>query len=389
MYITANQIHNGNEFLPAGSTIAVASDGTVEAILPAPPPGTVFYEGVLAPGFVNVHCHLELSHTRGMIPEHTGLINFLKNISLRRNEFTTEQKDAARLKGYEELVANGVVAVGDIANTTDTLPLREQGQLHFHTFIEALGFTEANALRSLGYAQGTYDTFAGQSPTGKVLRQTITPHAPYSVSSALFKAIDAFNSNSLLSIHNQEGTAESDFYKHKEGGVRDLLQALGIDDSLFTPTGKSSLQSYLEWLTYERPYIFVHNTYSEKEDIQFVKSRIKEAYWCLCPNANLYIENKLPDIELLVNEGVTICIGTDSLASNKQLCILSELDTINQHYPGVGWETLLKWATSNGAKALQMDGVIGTIEPGKKPGFVLLQQIATVGIKPTVSLLPL
>ncbi len=386
MNITAKQIHNGREFMPAGTTLSVNDDGTIQAILPSPTDDTVHFEGILAPGFINAHCHLELSHTKGLIPEHTGLIEFLKNISLHRNNFNAEKKLAARNDAYQQLLSNGIVAIGDIANTTDTLDVRALSKMHFHTFIESLGFTEANADRSFNYALGTYSAFAAQQAGNVVLNESITPHAPYSVSSALFKLIDSHKADSLLSIHNQEGTAESDFYMRKVGGVRDLLTALGIDDGLFVPTGKNSLQSYLEWLTYARPYIFVHNTFSERADVKFVKERIEKAFWCLCPNANLYIENRLPDITMLMEEGAAICIGTDSLASNHQLCILSELTTINRHFPGIGWETLLQWATYNGAAALQLTEVVGALKPGMKPGIVQITNINNQEHKPLIKL---
>ncbi len=373
--------------MPAGTTLLIENDGTIQAILTQPTDDTVYYEGILAPGFVNAHCHLELSHTKGLIPEHTGLISFLKNISLSRNNFTAEEKLAARNQACQQLINNGVVAIGDIANTTDTLDVRARGKMHFHTFIEALGFTEANAERSFNYALSTYAAFAAQKAHSTIHTQSITPHAPYSVSSSLFKLIDGHNVGSLLSIHNQEGTAERDFYLNKTGGVRDLLTALGIDDSLFVPSGKNSLQTYLEWLTYNRPYIFVHNTYSEREDVRFVKERIANASWCLCPNANIYIENTLPAITMLMEEGVNICIGTDSLASNHQLCILSELQTINQYHPRIGWETLLRWATYNGAAALQMQHIVGSIVPGKKPGIINITQTNNQEQKPLVKLI--
>lgn len=372
MHITAPQIHNGNEWLPAGSTIAVNDDGKIEEILPAPTTETVFYDGVLAPGFVNVHCHLELSHMKGMIPEHTGLIPFLKNVTFRRNEHTEAQKQRAALKAYNELLANGVVAVGDIANTTATLDLRKLDHLHFHTFIEALGFSEVNAARSFGFAIQVYDAFAAQAAGKKIVTQTITPHAPYSVSAALFRAIDAHNEGGLISIHNQESAAEDQYFLCKEGDVQDLLHTLGIDDSYFIPTGLSSLRSYLEWLSPGRPYIFVHNTYTSRADVQYAKTRLREAYWCLCPNANLYIENNLPDINMLIEEGAKICMGTDSLASNHQLCILSELYSIKKRYRHIPWGTLLTWATYNGALALQMTDEAGTIKPGKTPGILQL-----------------
>ena len=367
-FVTAKRIHNGVQWLPQGSVIEVADDGTITSISDGPHPDAVHYEGVLAPGFVNVHCHLELSHMKGVVPEHTGLIPFLKSIPKHRNDFTDEQKKTARHAAYNELLQNGVVAVGDIANTTETLDVRALGQLHYYSFVESLGFTEANAQRAFDYAIATYNTFAKQA--GKHLKQAIIPHAPYSVSGSLFRLIDAHRGDAVISIHNQESEEENKFYTKKEGHVRDLLSTLGIDDSLFTPSGRTSLQSYLEWLSPTHPFIFVHNTYTRKEDVQFAHSRLHEVYWCLCPNANLYIENTLPDIDMFVSEVANICIGTDSLASNHQLSVLAELCAIRTRYPHLGWEALLNWGTHNGAKALGMLGDIGTIEVGKKPGLV-------------------
>ncbi len=377
MHITAPRIHNGRKWLPEGTTISLNEQGKILSLLPTPPEGTIFYDGVLAPGFVNVHCHLELSHMQGVIPEHTGLIPFLKDVSFRRNEHTEAQKTEARFNAFNQMFSNGIVAVGDIANTTDTLDLRALGHLHFHSFIEALGFTEVNAARSFGFAVKTYEAFATQEPGNKINNQSITPHAPYSVSGKLFQAIDAYQPGSVLSIHNQESEAEDQYYREKTGGVQDLLQAMGIDDSYFVPTGKSSIRSYMAGLGHGRPYIFVHNTYTSREDVQYIKAGVREAYWCLCPNANLYIENRLPDVDMLVSEGATLCIGTDSLASNHQLCILSELYSLKQHYPALEWEQLLKWATHNGAIALQMQDVAGVLEPGMSPGIVQLLNIDT------------
>lgn len=380
---TADKIHDGNKWLPDGAAIELSDDGTVVAIHEQPIAGATYFEGMLAPGFVNVHCHLELSHMKGIAERRTGLIPFLSSVPKYRNTFTEEQKKDARHRAFEEMLANGIVAVGDIANTADTLDLREQGKIHFQTFVEALGFNEAGAHRAFGYAEETYNAFAAQQLPGKRLRQSIVPHAPYSVSSTLFKLIDAHQPNAVISIHNQESEEENKFYMRKEGKVRELLQQLGIDDGQFSPTGKPSLESYMQWLSPSRSYVLVHNTYSNSYDINCARTHAGETHWCLCPNANLYIENRLPDIENFIREGINICIGTDSLASNHALCVLSELATIKQHYPRINWETLLHWGTANGARALQMADVVGTLKPGLKPGLILIKGIDT-GEKPTV-----
>lgn len=383
-FLTANKIHNGHGWLPEGSVIEVADDGTIVSIQNGIIADAIFYDGVLTPGFVNVHCHLELSHMKGVVNEHTGLIPFLKNIPQHRNDFTDEQKKTARHNGYNELLRNGVVAVGDIANTTDMVDVRALDGMHFYTFIEAIGFNEAKANRFFDYAMNTYNVYAAQQGKEKILRQSIVPHAPYSVSAALFRLIVAQQARGLITIHNQESEDEDLYYKAKRGGVSELLSLFGIDDSSFIISGHSSLQTYLEWVSLDHPFIFVHNTCTKREDVQFAHNRLNEAYWCLCPNANLYIENRLPDIDMLMSEGASICIGTDSLSSNHQLCIVSELYSIKERYPQLDWETLLTWATRNGASALQMQDVIGTIDVGKKPGIIQVTGLDEAGVKPLV-----
>ena len=101
--------------------------------------------------------------------------------------------------------------------------------------------------------------------------------------------------------------------------------------------------------------------------------RTAELFFCLCPNANLYISGLLPDPDLLLRYNSVIVVGTDSLASNHQLCILEELKTLQRQFPSVATATLLQWATLNGARALQLDGVLGSFEPGKQPGVVLIE----------------
>lgn len=373
MFLTSSLIHNGNNFLPEGSVIELNEDGVVVAIHTDLQNDEVeTYEGILCPGFINAHCHLELSHLKNKLPKYTGLIPFLQKIPSFRNEFSDEQKSTARKHAYNELIKNGVVAVGDIANVNDTLDVRVLDQLHIHSFIESIGFTETNARQRFEASQSVYQDFLNQTNNSKMLRQSITPHAPYSVSKSLFQLIDQYEKSSLLSIHNQESKAEDEFYQSKKGAVNDLLQGFGIDDSFFIPSGKSSLQTYSEWLSKEHQAIFVHNTFSKKEDIECAMNQFQKTFWCLCPNANLFLENTLPDVNLFLEADAEICIGTDSLASNDELSILAELATLKNNFAHLNWEMLLKWGTINGAKALQMEEKIGSIEVGKQPGIVHL-----------------
>lgn len=371
MFLTADNIHDGKQFLKKGTALELTDDGTVVQLHENYDGKAAHYRGIICPGFVNAHCHLELSHMKGCIPKHTGLISFLLQVVQKRNDFSASEKNAARQQAYETLWQRGVSAVGDICNTTESIDLRSIGKMHIHSFVEALGFQESAAEASFNYALKTHQAFQ-QQMTNKRATQSITAHAPYSVSRKLFEKINAFESTALLAVHNQECADENQFYKDKTGSVNQLLTALNIDASSFPTYGRSSLQTYTQWLAASHPIIFVHNTFTGVEDVQQTMARFPKAYFCLCPNANLYIENTLPDVEMLMAAGASICIGTDSLSSNDQLCVFSELQTLHHHFK-TDWELLLQWACFRGAQALQMEKSVGSFTAGLQPGIVQIE----------------
>lgn len=104
---------------------------------------------------------------------------------------------------------------------------------------------------------------------------------------------------------------------------------------------------------------------------QYAAHGLKLVY-CLCINANLYIENKVPPIDMLMKHNCTIVLGTDSYSSNWQLSIAKEMEAIHKHFPHIPIETILLWATSNGAKALGLEDEFGSFATGKKPGIAII-----------------
>lgn len=376
MFLKANRIHDGKQFLPMNTALEVDDEGRILNILAEYFGEATEFEGILCPAFINTHCHLELSHLKGFIPKHTGLISFLQQVTKGRNAYSETEKATARNQAYQELHDNGVIAVGDIANTTDTLDLMPLKKLYLHSFVEAIGFNPSLVEKSFSYAKTTYDSFLN---VADVDATSITLHAPYSVSDKLFERVSFWDKSSILSIHNQECKDENWFYINKSGAVNSLLHHLNIDTSHFTPSGTTSLQTYSQWISTQHQLLLVHNSFTSREDIQQVKHLFTNLFFCLCPNANLYIENTLPDVPLLMEEEMKICIGTDSLASNDQLCIYSELKTLQQHFD-IDWELLLQWATYNGAQALRIEDRFGSLGIGMKPGIVHIYQDAATRI---------
>ena len=159
--------------------------------------------------------------------------------------------------------------------------------------------------------------------------------------------------------------------------MRSLYEHLQIDLSFFQPSGTPILPRTLSYFRPHHQVMLVHNLRLTAEEVIYIQGHqqvLPELFFCLCPSANLYIGNGLPDMDLLIQSGFPIVLGTDSLASNTQLSILAEMKVLKDHFPHIPTIRLFEWATYQGARALQLDAVFGSLEKGKSPGLVLCSE---------------
>jgi cytosine/adenosine deaminase-related metal-dependent hydrolase len=370
--VNADPIKNG--------IVTVDDHGKIISVSDQPPatghPPFEQLSGIICPGFVNAHCHLELSHMLGKVSPKTGLIEFIKNILKQRNADTAVITEAAA-KADNDMYENGIVAVGDISNNNSTVKIKADSKIYYHTFVELLGFLPGQAKDNFNNGLALLKEFKPQSCS-------ITPHAPYSVSKELFKLIKKYtdSGHNLMSIHNQECDDENKFYRYKLGGFNELYEYFGTDTSHFKPQARNSLQSIIPLLTNKQDILMVHNTCTNLKDIYFLKRFDRRISWCFCPNANLYIEGRLPKVNLFTDQGFNITLGTDSLASNTGLSILSEMLTLQQKFPAFSTAQLIEWGTINGARFLGIDHEKGTLEHGKSPGLNLITGLDDLKLTP-------
>ncbi len=333
--------------------------------------GVEFYNGILVPGFVNTHCHIELSHLKNKIPKHTGLHNFVGYVSKFRNADETTIQEAIKKADFE-MKKNGIVAVGDISNQRISIETKKTSKIKYHTFIEVFSLNPDLSEEKISEGENLVKLFSENN-----LDASIVPHAPYSISGKLFNLLKnkMLKSKFPVTMHNQETKSENELFQSKKGALYETFLNWGIEFPDFYPTGKNSLASVVKYLPQKNNCLLVHNTFTGKEDIKQANTQLENIYWTFCPNANLYIENQLPDISLFYSEKQKCCIGTDSLASNTQLSVLEELKTIQKYFPEIPLNELIKWATLNGAQALNLDYKLGSFEPGKQPGIKLINGI--------------
>ena len=360
-----------SEAIPNG-VVAIDTDGQiVEIYQPSTVPNKASVQklnGVLIPGFVNAHCHLELSHMLGKIPEHTGLVEFIGQVVKNRGN----DEDAMQLAMQEAdsyMYQQGIQAVGDHVNTTVSQQVKKNSKIIYHTFVEIISLRDEEHLDKIDQAREVEFHF---NPA----HSSITPHAPYSCSKTLFKAFkNSVQSENIVSIHNQESEEENKLFRYRTGDFLKFYEKIGIPLDRIKAQARNSIQTYLNLLPKENKTMLVHNTFTSLKDLDFIRRMDRKVTFCLCPNANLYIENELPKIELLMRERIDLAIGTDSLASNHTLSVLDELKVIHHHFPALSFHDLIKWATINGARALDLDRKLGSLEVGKRPGLVLLKNM--------------
>ena len=328
--------------------------------------------GVIVPGFVNAHCHVELSHLHGKFVKGTGMAGFIDQINALRDWAGRDVKVGLTRKWMDKMWEDGVSAMADISNDDSSFDVKKSHPMYTRTFLEVFGSEPE-------MCEGVMKEVAGLEEIARNagLDAAPTPHSCYTMSPQLLSASAAAGLDSgFLSYHSQESQEEEDLVMRGEGAMYENRKRSGMS----TPpvTGESSLKYFIDRLAdvrkapYEENILLVHNVCLQQSDIDAVRKVMKNVYFAICPLSNIFIHNALPPIALMRENGLDIVLGTDSLSSNDDLDMVKELVCLHENFPEVPMSELLSWACLNGARFLKKDDELGSLTPGKRPGIVLV-----------------
>ena len=357
--------------------VETEDDGTVIRTGPVEDPSkeAVFYDGALVPGFVNAHCHVELSYMKGLFRKGTGMAGFIDQINALRDTQSPSQKLRALREAMDSMWAQGVDAMADISNCADSFAVKAAHPLYTRTFLEVFG-TEPEDCPAV---MASVTALAGKARSFG-LDAAPTPHACYTMSPELLREASAAGLRSgFLSYHSEESPEEDEMIRFGRGKMWDNRKAARMS----TPpvTGGSSLSYFLDQLEMVVPLpveghvLLVHECCMDAAGARAAQAALKHPFVALCPCSNLFIHNALPPVEMMRREGLTLCVGTDSLSSNDELDMVRELYCLQEHFPEVPLEELLEWACRNGARFLGKEDVLGSFAPGSKAGVVLIDHL--------------
>ena len=360
--------------------VEMEDDGTVvrTGVCADPASEPVFYDGAVAPGFVNAHCHVELSYMKGLFRKGTGMAGFIDQINELRDTKSMEEKVRDLAEAMDSLWEQGVVAMADISNCADSFAVKARHPMYTRTFLEVFGTEPKDCgavMDGVRRLKETADCFG--------IDAAPTPHACYTMSPELVTAVSVEGLKSgFLSFHSEETEEEEEMLKYGSGKMWENRVKAGM--SVPPVTGKSSLLYFIDRLLKGHPAPFdehillVHECCMDQEGIDAVKAVMNHPFVAVCPLSNLFIHDALPPIDLMRRNGLKVCVGTDSLSSNDDLNIVDELFCLQRNFPEVPLGELLTWASRNGAEFLARPE-FGTLEVGKRPGLVFIDNLDAAG----------
>lgn len=355
-----------------------AEDGRILAVGECGPDEEV-RQGAVVPGFVNSHCHIELSHLHGKFRKGTGMAGFIDQINALRDWAGADVKARLTQEWMDKMWKDGVSAMSDISNDDSSFKVKSSHKIYTRTFLEVFGsepemcegvMSDVTKLKETADAEG--------------IDAAPTPHSCYTMSPQLLSASAAAGLESgYLSYHSQESQEEEDLLISGSGAMYENRKRSGMS----TPpvTGESSLKYFIDRLAaakpapYDEHILLVHNVCLKQDDIDAAKRVMNNVYWAVCPLSNIFIHNALPPIPLMRKNGLAIIVGTDSLSSNDDLDMVKELVCIKQNFAEVPMNEILVWACLNGARFLSKEDSLGSIAPGKTPGIVFVSNVDEEG----------
>jgi cytosine/adenosine deaminase-related metal-dependent hydrolase len=328
--------------------------------------------GVVFPGLVNAHTHLELSAMRGRVPGGRGFVAWVDAFVGLRTEVEPDDERWGVDRAVADLDAFATAAVGDVSNRLAAVhPLARAG-IGGSVFHEVFGAREEMLRSAVADLPRARAEAVGDWPTGD-LAYAVAPHTLYTTHPAVVRdlaraaraASDA--GHGPTSLHLAEHAAERSALETASGPMVDWLHARTRGASDGFPWPRTGPVAFADSLGALGPHVLaVHVTDVTAEEAATLVAR--HAAVVLCPRSNLFIELRLPPLVALRAAGVEAALGTDSLASNASLDVLAEARALQDRFPQVTARELLQMATWHGARALGRPEM-GRIARGSRPGL--------------------
>ena len=359
-------IENGRLIVENGRIVAV--EGST-----GPAAGEIDHgDSVILPGFVNAHTHLELTHLRGRVPLRGSFVRWVEDlVALRWLDRPEADQIGAIRQGIDLSLAAGVTAVGDIGCCPHAVKAWSGSGPWITGYLEVLGMGPRKAAPH----RQSFDTMVSacnRAPATDRCRVGLSPHAPYSVDASIYRQASDYVKAARRPIctHLAETREELQLLADGTGPLRDLLERWGLWDGSFATPGCSPVEYMRRLGLLDCRPLLVHVNYASDQDLEALCRH--DCHVAFCPRSHDFFGHGPHRWRDMLQSGINVCVGTDSLASNDSLSVLDELRFLRRQDHAAAPQILLRMGTLAGARALEVEAVCGSLSPGKSADFVVL-----------------
>jgi cytosine/adenosine deaminase-related metal-dependent hydrolase len=363
------------------AAVHVSDPGRITRVEPwhGPPPNLEarvidWGSAIILPGLVNAHTHLELTQVRKPAQKPACFTAWLMMLLREKQGWTREDYLDSTRRGAQLSLASGTTLLGDISASGVSWEALKAEKLRKVVFEEVAALQPDRA----GEMESALERRLVQVAPDGLLTSGVSPHAPYSVSPELFRKVaDLARRRGLrVATHVAETMPELEFLQNGRGEFRDFLVSLGALPGAWRPPDCAPVL-FLERLgILDQPGIMIHCNYLDSDSM----ARILGSSWSVvcCPRSHSFFGHTLHPVRQLLDMGINVALGTDSLASNESLSILEEMRFLHQNRKDLKCDEIIRMATLNGAVALDFGGVLGRLRRGYWADMTVLRLPADV-----------
>jgi len=324
---------------------------------------------VILPGLVNAHTHLELTSLCDRLTRFTSFTDWISQLIRQRQKWTRDQFASSARQGARLSLASGTTLAGDITSSGVGWHAAADVSLRRVVFEEVISLSPDRS----NEAVAQLDRLITEASRNPLQIHAVSPHAPYSTSSELYRQSSEYAKarGMLLATHVAETVAELEFLQNGTGEFRDFLDHMGVLPAGWKPPRLGPIQYLDSAGILGRSSLLIHCNYLDEDAIDRLKTSDTNVVYC--PRSHAFFGHENHPIRRLLDSGINVALGSDSLASNHSLSMLEEMRFLFGKRKDLTPEEIFRAATSSGARALHFGGVLGRLKRGYWADMAILE----------------
>ncbi len=327
------------------------------------------------PGLVNAHTHLELSLFKKQMALPNDFVSWVFELIGRKIQLTDSDLESSVRRGLRETLTAGTTTVGDITNIPRSLSILQESGCRSVLFREVLGRTGEETVPWMEKVAGELHSMEARA--GERVTIGLSPHTPHTLSEERLKALAAYLKEKSLpyAMHIAESEAEKDYFQSHAGALKSrLFPVIGWGNTPDPEAFGTPFEHVRRMGLLSDRLVVIHGVYLTSKDLDHMQEA--GARVVLCPRSNHFLRVGTAPIREVLQRGIPVGLGTDSLASNTSLSLWEEIRFLRDRFsedPFITAERLLSMATLGGAEALGLADKIGSIEEGKEADLIVVE----------------